>query len=138
MLSRTRSRFLPHVALLVVGVSACAGSSDINTPAGSGGNQSGSAGTTGGGGTGSGSAGTMGAGCGVIWPNDTSSTNSDDWLVQNHDRISQLRPKVLAIDIGNTSNATTLIQRHIDGLANATSFHKYSNTAAQPMVVYQL
>jgi hypothetical protein len=42
------------------------------------------------------------------------------------------------MDIGNTSNASTLIQRHIDGLANATSFHKYSNAAAQPMVVYQL
>ncbi|HEY7376082.1 MAG TPA: hypothetical protein VIF57_28230, partial [Polyangia bacterium] len=95
------------------------------------------AGTTGTGGT-TGTAGNTGAGGGVIWPNDTSSANSDDWLVQNHDRISQLRPRVLAMDIGNTSNASTLIQRHIDGLANATSFHKYSNTSAQPMVVYQL
>ena len=235
MLSRSRSGFLPHVALLVLGVSACAGTSDINTPAGTGGNQtgnpgsagtsggagttgnagtSGSAGTTGaagnvgstgsggsvatgsagnvgstgtagtGGATGgstagtagrggttgtagrggttgtagaggrggnvgstagttgtagtSGSAGATGAGGALIWPNDQSSANSDDWLVQNHDKISQLRPKVLAIDIGNTTNATTLIQRHIDGLANATSFHKYSNTSAQPMVVYQL
>jgi hypothetical protein len=224
MFSRSRSGFLPHVALLVLGLSACAGSGDINTPAGTGGNQtgnagsagstghagtsgsagtSGAAGTTGGGGstatgsagnggdvgttgsagnvgnagsTGSagatgtggnaagaagrggttgaagrggttgnagtggttGSAGSTGAGGGVIWPNDQSSANSDDWLVQNHDRISQLRPKVLAIDIGNTSNASTLVQRHIDGLANATSFHKYSNPSAQPMVVYQL
>ena len=68
----------------------------------------------------------------------SASANSDDWLVQNHDKISQLRPRVLAIDIGNTANATTLIQRHIDGLANATSFHKYKNAAAQPTVVYQL
>ncbi|HVY37558.1 MAG TPA: hypothetical protein VHM31_06470, partial [Polyangia bacterium] len=103
----------------------------------------GSSGAPGGGGRGGapastgGSAGTATAG-GLIWPNDQSSANSDDWLVQNHDRIAQLRPRVLAIDIGNTSNASTLIQRHIDGLANATSFHKYSNPAAQPMVVYQL
>ena len=193
MLSRSRSGFLPHVALLVLGVSACAGSSDINTPAGTGGNQTGTAGTPGGGGTtgnagtsgaaaaatggspgrpgaggstatggagggttgsagttggGSGrrdrngrqqrrrrgtrwddrhrgtgrhdghraapaapragggatagttgnagttgSAGTTGAGGGLIWPNDQSSANSDDWLVQNHDEISQLRPQ---------------------------------------------
>ena len=231
MSSRLRSGFGPSVAFLVLGITACAGSSDINTPAGTGGNQSGNAGTTGaagtvgnggtvgsagttgnggsvttagttgtagttstagtagggattgtagttgaggstagrggttgaggtagrGGTTGAGgmagrggttgtaggsgttgTAGTTGAGGGLIWPNETSSANSDDWLVQNHDRISQLRPKVLAIDIGNTSNATTLIQRHIDGLANATSFHKYSNASAQPMVVYQL
>jgi len=231
MSSRLRSGFGPSVAFLVLGITACAGSSDINTPAGTGGNQSGNAGTTGaagtvgnggtvgsagttgnggsvttagttgtagttstagtagggattgtagttgaggstagrggttgaggtagrGGTTGAGgmagrggttgtaggsgttgTAGTTGAGGGLIWPNETSSANSDDWLVQNHDRISQLRPKVLAIDIGNTSNAMTLIQRHIDGLANATSFHKYSNASAQPMVVYQL
>jgi hypothetical protein len=102
---------------------------------GTGGSGGSSAGT---GGSAAGTGGTTGAGGGVIWPNDTSSANSDDWLVQNHDRISQLRPRVLAMDIGNTTNATTLIQRHIDGLANATSFHKYSNTSAQPMVVYQL
>ena len=84
-----------------------------------------------------GSAGTTTAG-GLIWPNDQSSANSDDWLVQNHDKIAQLRPRVLAIDIGNTANASTLIQRHIDGLANATSFHKYSNPSAQPMLTYQL
>src|SRR6185369_9076809 len=93
----------------------------------------GTAGTTGTGGT-TGAAGTSG----LIWPNETSSANSDDWLAQNHDRISQLRPRVLAMDIGNTSNAMTLIQRHIDGLANATSFHKYNTPGAQPMVVYQL
>jgi hypothetical protein len=236
MLSRPRPGLFPQVALLVLGVSACAGNSDINTPAGTGGNQSGNSGsggasgtagtsgsagtignagtngtggsagssaigvagtggasatgtagagastatgtagsaagrggtngtagtgggasgrggTTGTAGTGAGAAGrggttgtagstgtagTTGAGGGLIWPNDTSSANSDDWLVQNHDKISQLRPRVLAMDIGNTSNASTLIQRHIDGLANATSFHKYSEAAAQPMVVYQL
>jgi len=233
MSSRLRSGVGPSVAFLFLGMTACVPTSDNNTPAGTGGNQSGNAGTMGGAGTmgnggtvggagttgnggnggsvstagttgtagatagttgggattggagttgaggstagrggttgaggmagrggttGSGgtagarggttgtagssgttgTAGTTGAGGGVIWPNETSSANSDDWLVQNHDRISQLRPKVLAIDIGNTSNAMTLIQRHIDGLANATSFHKYSNTSAQPMLVYQL
>ena len=97
------------------------------------GGTTGTAGTTGTGGT-TGAAGTSG----LIWPNETSSANSDDWLAQNHDRISQLRPRVLAMDIGNTSNAMTLIQRHIDGLANATSFHKYNTPGAQPMVVYQL
>ena len=51
------------------------------------------AGTTGTAGT-SGSAGTTGAGGGptLIWPNDMSKANSDDWLVQNHDKISQLQP----------------------------------------------
>ena len=45
---------------------------------------------------------------------------------------------MLAIDLANTANPTTAIQRHIDGIANSTSFHKYKDTAAQPAVVYQL
>ena len=59
MLSQSRSGFLPQVALVVLGVSACAGNSDINTPAGTGGNQSGTPGSAGNSGT-PGSAGTNG------------------------------------------------------------------------------
>jgi hypothetical protein len=95
-------------------------------------------GTTGAAGTGV--AGTFGTGGGptLIWPNEMSKANSDDWLVQNHDRIAQLRPKVLAIDLANTASPMPAIQRHIDGIANSTSFHKYKDAAAQPAVVYQL
>jgi hypothetical protein len=119
------------------GTTGTAGAGGRGGSGGTGASAAGRGGATGTGGT-TGTAGATGTGGALVWPNATSSANSDDWLVQNHDKISQLRPVVLAMDIGNTSNATTLIQRHIDGLANATSFHKYGNASAQPMLVYQL
>lgn len=37
----------------------------------------------------------------AIWPNSVSSANSDPWLVRFHDRIEQMKPKVLFINFGN-------------------------------------
>ena len=34
----------------------------------------------------------------MIWPNPESAANSDPWLIANHDRITQLRPRVLAVN----------------------------------------
>lgn len=99
------------------------------------------AGATGGtpGGAG-GTAGASGAGGGLIWPNETSKANSDQWIQQNHDRISQLRPKVLVIDLENTAAATATgrINQHIAALKDASSFHKYKDAAAQPALAYEL
>jgi len=102
---------------------------------------SGSAGASGAGtGGASGAAGAGGAGGGVIWPNEESSTNSDTWLSENHDRIVELRPKVLVIDLENTAAATaqTLVDQHIAALKEASSFHKYKDAAATPMLSYEL
>ena len=110
---------------------------------GTGGAAAGRGGTTGTGGAAAGTTGTAGTtGAGgaatLIWPNDMSKANSDPWLSQNHDRILQLQPKVLVIDLEATANASALVDRHIAALKEATSFHKYKDPAAQPAVVYQL
>jgi hypothetical protein len=122
------------------GATGSAGRGGTTGTAGRGG-ATGGAGTTGAAGT-TGGAGTTGAGgtATYIWPNSMSSANSDDWLVQNHDRITQLQPRVLAMDLANTPAATamTKINQHIAGLANATSFHKFNTASAQPMLQYQL
>jgi hypothetical protein len=34
----------------------------------------------------------------MIWPNDESAANSDPWLIANHDRITLMRPRVLAVN----------------------------------------
>jgi len=36
-----------------------------------------------------------------IWPNNFSNANSDAWISQNHDRITEMRPKVLVINFAN-------------------------------------
>jgi hypothetical protein len=112
---------------------------------GAGGTPTGGAGGSGTGGNSSGgvagvgtNGGMAGASGDLVWPNDVSKANSDDWLVQNHDRITQLRPRVLAIDLAKTANTSALFQKHIQGLANATSFHKFKDSNAQPALVYQV
>ncbi len=96
------------------------------------------AGAGGSAGAGAGAGGTAGAGGGVVWPNDESQANSDPWLVENHDRIVELRPKVLVIDLENTASAQSLVDQHIAALKEASSFHKYKDAAATPMLSYEL
>ena len=67
-----------------------------------------------------------------------SKANSDPWLSQNHDRIVQLQPQGAGDRSRVHANATTLVDRHIAALKEATSFHKYKDPAAQPAVVYKL
>jgi hypothetical protein len=76
----------------------------------------------------------------VVWPNEMSKANSDPWLSKNHDAITQLRPRVLVIDLEATpeAQAMTLVDKHIAALKEASSFHKYKDPNAQPAVVYQL
>jgi hypothetical protein len=58
--------------------------------------------------------------------------------VDNHDRIGQLQPRVLVIDLENTANGAALVDRHIAALKESSSPHKYKDATAQPAVAYQL
>ncbi len=107
---------------------------------GTGGRANGSGGA-GAGGTATGTGGATGAGGltgSLIWPNDMSKANSDPWLSQNHDKITQLQPRVLVIDLEATATAQTLVTQHIAALKEASSPHKFKNPAAQPVLSYQL
>src|SRR6185369_6558318 len=86
-------------------------------------------------GTGTGGTGVPGT---LIWPNDMSKANSDTWLVQNHDKILRLEPRVLVIDLENTANGPALVDRHIAALKEASSPHKFKDATAQPVLAYQL
>jgi hypothetical protein len=68
-------------------------------------------------------------------------TNSDLWLSQNHDRITQLRPKVLLLNFSDAyslAQTQTLADKHIAALKEASSSHKYKNPSAQPALAYQI
>jgi hypothetical protein len=84
---------------------------------------------------------TSGSGGEVVWPNEMSQANSDDWLSENHDRITQLRPKVLVINLESsttTEQAETLVDQHTLALKEASSFHKYNDMTSEPAVAYEL
>lgn len=82
------------------------------------------------------------AGCQpVIWPNEISLHNSDEWLVAHHDRIVELRPKVLVLQFHETTTvegATARAERLIDAIAEGSRYHAYSYSEAPPMLRYQL
>lgn len=78
------------------------------------------------------------AGTGLIWPNDESNANSDPWLVEHHDEIGQLQPRVLVIDLESTDDAPALVDKHIKALEEASSFHKYKDASAQPALAFKL
>jgi hypothetical protein len=97
------------------------------------------AGATDGGVADAGATGSGSDGGGLVWPNEESQANSDPWLVAHHDEIAQLRPRVLVIDLESTAEqkAMALIDEHIEALEEASSFHKYEDATAQPVLSYR-
>jgi len=88
-----------------------------------------------------------------VWPNAVSSRNSDPWLVKHHDRIEQMRPRVLFINFGNgfdvygTANndnidngSVTLqilqqkVAAYIHVMEVATTYQPATHKAARPFI----
>lgn len=84
----------------------------------------------------------------LVWPNAQSSANSDPWLAQNHDRITRMRPRVLAINfVDQTASDGVVTDNHVmhklDGdlvaaLAAGSTYHGYQHPEAVPYLEYEL
>jgi hypothetical protein len=67
----------------------------------------------------------------TVWPNQTSHANSDTWLVEHHDAIRQMRPRVLVINFVNGLSARDGDARAralIGALAESTRYHGYARS----------
>ncbi len=138
-------RWLVLVAAL--GVSGCGedGSGGPGGPSGGGGGQAGAGGSAGTGwpsGGSAGGAGTSGsAGQGLAWPNAESSATSDPWLIEHHDQLTQLRPRVLALNFVNSKTNQQMLE-HLEqitaAIREATRPHGYADASAQPFVDYEI
>ncbi len=53
------------------------------------------------------------------WPNEVSNGNSDDWIVENHNRIIEMIPKVLVLNFMNDWNN---MESHTEGVINAVQW----------------
>jgi hypothetical protein len=77
----------------------------------------------------------------TVWPNQTSRANSDRWLVEHHDRIRRMNPRLLLL---NFSNACT--REHLDrltgdlltALAEGSRYHGYRDSNAPAFLNYQV
>jgi hypothetical protein len=81
------------------------------------------------------------------WPNATSFANSDPWIAKNHDAISSMHPKVLAINFINDATTSSAqahtnfqsnIQQVITALNTGSRYHGYSNSNAPAFLQYEV
>jgi hypothetical protein len=76
-----------------------------------------------------------------VWPNTTSRSNSDRWLVENHDRIRVMRPRLLLINFSNEhtrDHLSRLTQQLIHTLGESSRYHGYRNAQAPVFLEYQI
>ena len=76
----------------------------------------------------------------VIWPNPESSTNSDPWIPENHDRITKLEPRVLLVNFDEAENGDSVLafaQTVGAAFAEASRYHGFSDAAAPVFLDYQ-
>jgi hypothetical protein len=77
----------------------------------------------------------------LVWPNEDSSASSDPWLMAHHDRITQMRPRVLALHFVNIRTMDDMLaqmQEVIDAFTEASRPHGYSDPDAEPFLVYEI
>jgi len=76
-----------------------------------------------------------------VWPNQTSRANSDRWLVDHHDRIRQMRPRLLLLNFSQEASREKLAKLTADLLAavrESSRYHGYRNPDAPVFLNYQL
>ena len=77
----------------------------------------------------------------TVWPNQTSHANSDRWLVENHDRIHVMQPRLLVLNLSNRATMRQ-IERMTDdlikALAESSRYHGYRDSNAPPFLQYQV
>lgn len=81
------------------------------------------------------------AGSGIAWPNSLSQTTSDPWLVQNHNNITSMHPRVLALNFVNSrsqSDMLDLLGGLTGAIREATRYHGAENPAATTFLDYQI
>jgi len=78
---------------------------------------------------------------GVVWPNRESLANSDPWLVKNHDRIRELRPRLLVLNFVNglsRDQGVAKVNALIACLAESSRYHGYDHRSAPVFLKYSL
>lgn len=77
----------------------------------------------------------------TVWPNRVSSANSDAWLVRNHDRIRQMRPRLLVLNFADgvsTAQARGKVDALIAALRESSRWHGYADPKAPAFLDYRV
>jgi hypothetical protein len=77
----------------------------------------------------------------TVWPNVISSANSDPWIVQNHDRIRKLEPRVLVLNFCNgysMEDARAKAEQIAAAMAESSRYHGYEDPNALIFLEYKI
>jgi len=110
---------------------ACSESADVQPASGSGG---------GGGGATTGGVGGVG-GASLEWPNQESFATSDPWIVEHHDELTVMRPRILALNFVNAKTNDQMLEHLgeiVAAIREATRPHGYTDAAAAPFLEYEI
>jgi hypothetical protein len=78
---------------------------------------------------------------GLAWPNPASFRTSDPWIMQHHDEISEMHPRLLVINFANGVALADVMARYElqrRAMQDATRFHGYRDPGARPFLNYEL
>jgi len=76
-----------------------------------------------------------------VWPNAASRANSDEWLIANHERVRQMRPRLLVLNFVNglkPEAARRKVDALIAALRESSRYHGYADPQAPPFLDYQV
>ena len=77
----------------------------------------------------------------AVWPNRTSRANGDRWLVENHDKLRLMRPRVLIVNFSNVAKrekTDKLVTGIIDAIAEGSRYHGYATADAPAFLKYEV
>lgn len=77
----------------------------------------------------------------VEWPSSESRATSDPWIVDHHDEIRVMRPRVLGLNFVNgrsNDDMRALLGNIMDAIREGTRTHGYSEPDAPPFLEYEL
>ncbi|NJK33258.1 MAG: hypothetical protein HC927_13150 [Deltaproteobacteria bacterium] len=78
---------------------------------------------------------------GLVWPNPEAPANSDPWLVEHHDEITELHPRVLALNFVNAKSMADmqgLLEQIVAGFAEGSRYHGYADPSAPAVLHFEL
>lgn len=76
-----------------------------------------------------------------VWPNRTSFRNSDPWLVENHEKIRKMRPRVLVLNFANDVDPAGIedrTRRLIAAIAESTRYRGFEDPKAPAFLEYEV
>lgn len=77
----------------------------------------------------------------AIWPNSVSKANSDKWIVDNHDKIRKMEPRVLVLNFCNgfgQDKAQSMAQKLADAVTESTRYHGYRDPNAPAFIEWKI